>query len=62
MHRILHYVVIANRLRATVSAEVLVQKVAVNWNKRVDAPPALVAVKEEVEKISTPPLTSSPSR
>lgn len=62
MHRILHYVVMANRLRVPVPVEKLVQKVAVNWNKPVDEPPPLVEVKKEVAQIPIVPITSLPPR
>lgn len=60
MHRILHYVVMANRLRAPVAAEQLVQKVAVNWHKPVEQPPPVVESKKEADKIPIIPITSLP--
>lgn len=62
MHRILHYVVMANRLRAPLSVAELVQKVEVNWNKPVEQPPPLVEVKKEAGQIPIIPVTSLPPR
>jgi hypothetical protein len=61
MHRILHYIVMANRLRAPLPVEKLVQKVAVNWNKGVEQPPPTVEGDRETDKLPLQPLKSGAS-
>jgi hypothetical protein len=64
MHRILHYVVMANRLRAPLAAHDLVPQVAVNWNKAMENTPIKPSSLEsgkEGDKLPLIPLTSSPA-
>jgi hypothetical protein len=62
MHRILHYIVLANRLRTTPSVHEIVPQVPVNWSK-TGSPHVLPADgKQDNSKLPRPPSALSPQR
>ena len=61
MHRILHYVVIANRVRISTAAQVVIPQPTAQWNKTSDPDPAPVENRKEGTKIPVLPAKSSPA-
>jgi len=59
MHRILHYIVMANRVRTVTAAQVVIPQPAAPWSKTSDPSPAKVDNKKEVTKGPVSPANTS---